>query len=590
MTHISPITSLAALQDGRIVSGGYDGNVVCWTADLEPLWRSTLPDLVNSLVVSADQARVYVAAADGYAYALATATGYTEARYGPHLDDVNYASCPRGSRDLITVADAKDGVARVWDTHSGVQKRVLPGHPGGTFSAKFSPCGKRYATTGGDGAVRLWRYENGEPIGSIARDHAAEVVTWSHAIDDQILTGHADGVMALWNVRSGEALRHLKVASSTLRCIELSPDGQRLIVGGYDGRMILLDAHDWHPLATLQADFQWERTGIIGTARIYVGSFSSKPVSYAMADMTPSTKVVGQTFGINSLAVDAAGALYLAGDSGDLTRLCPDGTRQVLYEGRTVINSLLVIEELSLLVVADYRGNLKALDLSTGAERSFRNVDAGPLNCLAYDRTRGVIASGGYDGWVRIWSPSLDPLSALHVHSSSCKSVKFLSELGLMLVGCSDGRLAVLPSGGDPYHVDVQDIEVINDIAIHSRRRQFATASRDCIVRLWDATTCAPLECLPRVHTKSIKAIDIDEDSGEIITGGYDGSVVLWRKSGQAWSWKRLLSTGKPGVSCVRALGGSTFCATSWDGYMRRWNAAGELEQVVALNPRHGRD
>ncbi len=585
--HTSPITSLALFQDGRIVSGGYDGTVICWTADLAPIWQSTLPDLINSVQVSADQARVYIAAADGYAYALATTTGYVEARYGPHMDDVNYASCRQGSKDLITVADAKDGFARVWDTESEKQKRVLPGHPEGTFSVKFSPCGERYATTGGDGAVRLWNFENGKPLGCLARERAAEAVTWSLSGDDEILSGHTDGVMALWNVRTGEILRHQKVANSTIRCIEFNPQGDRLIVGGYDGRMILLYARDWRLLTPLQSDFQWERTGVVSADRIYIGSFSSKPTTYGMTGLPTLTQAVTRTFGINCFVVDATGALYLAGDSGDVIKIDRDGNRQIFYESRTVVNSLLMVEKLSLLVVADYRGFLTTVDLLTGAVRSIRNVDAGPLNCLAYDSVRGFITSGGYDGCLRFWSHTLDPISSLQIHSSPCKSIKVLRELGLMLIGCSDGRLVGLRPGAAPLVIDVPDIEVINDFAIHSRNGTFATASRDCIVRLWDATACVPQESLPRVHTKSIKSIDIDQHSGDIVTGAYDGSVVLWRKSEQTWSWKRLLSTGKPGVSCVRFLEGGAIAAAAWDGYLRRWNAAGQIEQLIALNPHH---
>lgn len=574
--HNSPITAIAAKENGHIITGGYDGHVICWDAECRVIWKSKLPDLINSVEISSDQSVVYVAAADGYAYALATENGFTQQRFGPHQDDVNYVTVDPNSQQILTVADAKDGHIYLWHAVTGMRERFMPAHPRGTFSAKFSPTESIYATTGGDGCVRIWKLDSSEEICVIQGGSSIEIVLWAGNGGETILTGHSDGGISEWDSASGRLLRHKAVASSTIRCLQIDKSGRMLMVGSYDGCLGLFDALTWEKTGSLQTPFQWERSGAFANEKIYVGSFSAMPIIYDLRGGIESlpTQVL-PTEGINCLVESENGAVYVAGDDGRITELTERGG-VVRYISSTIINAMAVLHHSRELVAADYKGALIKIDLYDNQKVVRREIGAGPINCLDYDRTRALLFSGGYDGMVRLWSPDLTEIAHYRVFDCPCKTVRIVPALAMVLVGASDGRLAALHFDGTITYSADHSLEVLNDIAVHHETARFATASRDCHVRIWDANTLRCLAILPRVHLKSIKSIAFDQKTGAIVSGSYDGTVLIWKNLSGPWEWKRVLEDGKPGISIVMGFRNGTIGAAGWNGKFHRWTVGGD--------------
>jgi WD40 repeat protein len=587
--HSSPITAITAKTDGHIITGGYDGNVIYWDAESNMIWKTKLPDLVNSVELSPDESRVYVAVADGYAYALYTDSGFTQQRFGPHGDDVNYVTVNPNSRQILTVADAKDGNIYLWNAVTGIPERLMPGHPGGTFSAKFSSAHALYATTGGDGCVRVWKQDNSEAICVIEAGCPIETIRWVGDACTTLLAGHNDGAISLWAVPSGRLLRRKSVASSTIRCLEVDRLGRTLMVGSYDGQLGLFDTETWEMIGSLQAPFQWERSGIFSNDKIYVGSFSAKPIIYDLSDGIISIpRRVPSTRGINCMAEGEKGRIYIAGDDGTIAELT-EQDRRIHYQSLTAINAVVILDYSEELVAADYKGSLVKINLANTKELVHREIGAGPVNCLDYDRKRDVLLSGGYDGVVRLWTRNLVEITSYQAFNCPCKTVRAVPSLELILIGGSDGRLAAIHADGRIDYVADQNLEVLNDIAVHYETSRFATASRDCHVRVWDANTLQCLAVLPRVHSKSIKSIAFDQQTGAMVSGSYDGTVVIWKKVSGTWGWKRILENSKPGISIVKTFRDGTVGAAGWNGNFHRWTLEGEQVYVMAAGMSAGK-
>jgi WD40 repeat protein len=57
----------------------------------------------------------------------------------------------------VEASGGEDGMLRVWETHSGQRVTTLAGHAEAVTGAGLSRDGSLVASSGYDGAVRLWR-------------------------------------------------------------------------------------------------------------------------------------------------------------------------------------------------------------------------------------------------------------------------------------------------------------------------------------------------------------------------------------------------------------------------------------------------
>ena len=55
-----------------------------------------------------------------------------------------------------------------------------------------------------------------------------------------------------------------------------------------------------------------------------------------------------------------------------------------------------------------------------------------------------------------------------------------------------------------------------------------ATASQDCSIKIWDASTLKLLFTL-RAHTGIVKSISISGDSKRLVSGGFDSKISVFR-------------------------------------------------------------
>lgn len=53
--------------------------------------------------------------------------------------------------------------------------------------------------------------------------------------------GHADGELVLWDTETWEPQLYLQTGLEPIRCLEFSPTGDRLAVGGHGDRILLYD-------------------------------------------------------------------------------------------------------------------------------------------------------------------------------------------------------------------------------------------------------------------------------------------------------------------------------------------------------------
>ncbi|MEZ5233551.1 MAG: WD40 repeat domain-containing protein [Acidimicrobiales bacterium] len=588
MAHASPITCLDHdPASGRLLTGGYDGLVVCWLDGVEQ-WQIPFDDLVNDVRFSPDGTRAAVAVADRHAFVLDVADGSTVLALGPHGDDVNVVRWLPGGDGLVCVMDHLDPVVRVWTGKDGTwEARELVGHGSGVFGAALDPEARRVATAAEDRTARVWDLETLAVLQVLTHPGDPEAIDWSPD-GSVIATGCDDGLCRLWDPDRGTVVRTLAEAGAAVRFVRFSADGRSLLVGAYDATMRRYDTSTWQVTEAYTAPFQWERAAVQAGARVAVGSFGGSPILH------PDGTDAVPTYGINALAVDGATVAVARDDGAVLTvtlerdefgNTGPSGwAPRVLARHRSIVNAVAFSPDGTTVASADYRGAVHLSPLDGRPAVTVTVAEGGPINAVQWHPDGASLFSAGYDGVIRHWAPDGSPLGAWPAHHGPIKSLAFSVPWGLVVAGSSDGTLSAWHDGELAWRAAAEDLVLVNSVAADGAG-VVVSASRDLQVRRWDGAGGALIEALPRVHGKSIKSISTNPAGDRLLSGSYDGTAVLWRYTDGVWSWKRLLHHGKPGVPATGFGHGPTerlVFTAGWDGSLAWWGIdAAKVGSVV---------
>jgi WD40 repeat protein len=265
----------------------------------------------------------------------------------------------------------------------------------------------------------------------------------------------------------------------------------------------------------------------------------------------------GHTDDIRCLAISPDGQVLASGSNDNTVRLwdLPDGAALKRLRGHT---GVLVTG----LPYWEYR--------KRSALRTLKG-HACMVTCLAICPEGQVLASGGGDHTVRLWSlPGGMALQTLKGHTNQVNCVAISPDGRILVSGGKDHtvRLWDLPEG-----TTVKKLKGFADnvrcLTISPDGRILASGSNDHTIRLWSLPDGTALHTLEG-HTQSITCLAISPDGRILVSGSDDHTIRLWSLPDGAALHPLIGHTA--GVSCLAiSPDGKVLASGGFDRAIRLW-------------------
>ena len=554
-----PTPAVSYSPDGRILAmGGEDGLIRLLDtrndayAEMGRLDCGQRSESVWSLAFSDDGTRLVA----GYIHVGATGSGLvcvfdvvkqkkvqkwsTRELSGKPADilSVAYGGKPGTDSDFV-VSGGSDHMMNVLYVKTG-ERHELP-HPGQVVAVAVSPDGLTIASGSEDAIIRLWKVADlgkqpaREPFPLPGHEQMIEQIIFSPENSSVMVSGGDDGRIIVWKVQSGSGclVRKSKQQPAKILSVAVNP-AMVIAAAGADGDVRL---------------FRLPETDVACLSQ--TAGASTVPE----LDVLPDGVLTGHGGHVRAVAFSAAGdRLASAGEDGSIRFWGPktDGfslaqlllgseeTLAVLPAGN--VTSVAISPDGKFIAAGDDKGNLQLWDQpKNSTEPAMQSAtghwsaDATAIRSLAFIRTGNGLAlvSGGDEGVLRRW----DTVSR--------------HEIGKDMADDHAGP--------------------IQSIAVSPDGKMFAAGHRDGMVRLWDATTGAPLRRVEKPTYISneyvLDEVVFSRDGKHLAIAGFDRNL-------------RVVDLDTP--RSERKLKGHTGVVRAVSrGYAERWLSAAEDGSVL---------
>lgn len=229
--HTANLRAVAVSPDGQnLATGGVDGCLKIW--DLETgVCRWTLEghsELVHSVVFSRDGSDLYSGGADGLVKQWLIASGKLAQEFKGHTKAVwTVALLPDGKTMLSA---AEDGSVRQWDLGSGECTRVYKGPSQACHSLCIHPTQPRFYVGGDDGVISEWDLVSGE---CRRRFTGHTMIVDSLALNNEgatlVSSSYLDQTVRIWDLESGACNFNHAGPSWNVNQADFCQDGKHII-------------------------------------------------------------------------------------------------------------------------------------------------------------------------------------------------------------------------------------------------------------------------------------------------------------------------------------------------------------------------